>query len=103
MSEHPSYRSRRGRTERTSDEQPAAEEPAIAVTPARRYDRACCCPAPPTVVVVIPPANGRQTDADLLLCSHHYRASMATLAAMGASVVDMNGSQLADDTWPDPT
>ena len=45
-------------------------------------DRACCCPARPVVRVRIPPASDRPHSADLLLCGHHYRASVAALALL---------------------
>ncbi len=104
MSQHPSYRGRLSRAAKAPAQRPAAE-PAAGITPARgRYaDRACCCLAPPAVVVIIPPANGRQAGTDLLLCGHHYRASMAALAATGATVLDMKGSRLTSQAWPDRT
>jgi hypothetical protein len=43
-------------------------------------ERACCCPARPLVVAVMPPSPGRPYPMDLLLCGHHYRASLVTLA-----------------------
>lgn len=54
--------------------------------------RACCCPARPTVVVVMPPAGGRLYPVDLLLCAHHYRASLLALLAAGAAVYDAAGT-----------
>jgi len=51
-------------------------------------DRACCCPARPVVRVLIPPAPGRPHSADLLLCGHHWRASGAALAAVGAVIIN---------------
>jgi hypothetical protein len=60
--------------------------------PPRLADRSCCCPARPVVTVVIPPGPGRPRSADLLLCGHHYLASRAALAAVGASVIDVTGT-----------
>jgi hypothetical protein len=68
------------------DEQP---EMARRLTPA---DRACCCPARPVVTVVIPAGRGRPHPVDLLLCGHHYRASLAALRAAGAGVYDNTGA-----------
>jgi hypothetical protein len=59
--------------------------------PLRLADRSCC-PARPVVTVVIPPGPGRPRSADLLLCGHHYLASRANLAAVGASVIDVTGT-----------
>jgi hypothetical protein len=42
--------------------------------------------------VLIPPASGRRHPADLLLCGHHYLASKAALAAVGAVVIDETGT-----------
>ena len=53
--------------------------------------RACCCPAKPAAVVVMPPADGRPYPVDLLLCAHHYRASVGALLAAGAAVYDAGG------------
>jgi hypothetical protein len=44
------------------------------------------------VKVLIPAAAGRPHAADLLLCGHHYFASRAALAAIGAVVVDETGA-----------
>ena len=60
--------------------------------PPHPADRSCCCPARPVVTVVIPPGPGRPRSADLLLCGHHYLASQAALAAVGASVNDVTGT-----------
>jgi hypothetical protein len=46
------------------------------------------------------PGCGRQAETDLLLCGHHYRASKAVLAALGATILDMKGCELAGDDWP---
>lgn len=54
-------------------------------------ERACCCPAKPAAVVVMPPADGRPYPVDLLLCPHHYRASVVALLAAGAAVYDVAG------------
>ena len=58
-------------------------------------DRACCCPARPVVTVIMPPAPGRPHPVDLLLCGHHFRASQAALAAVGAAVYDDTGALVA--------
>ena len=55
-------------------------------------DRACCCPARPVVTVVIRAGRGRPHPVDLLLCGHHYRASLAALHAAGAAVYDNTGA-----------
>jgi hypothetical protein len=63
--------------------------------PARRLflaDRACCCPARPVVTVVIPAGRGHPHPADLLLCGHHYRVSLAALRAVGADAYDETGA-----------
>lgn len=60
--------------------------------PPRLADRSCCCPARPVVTVVIPAGPGRPRSADLLLRGHHYLASQAALAAVGASVMDVMGT-----------
>jgi len=67
---------------------------------ARRAERSCCCPAKPRVIAIIPPAAGRAGSADLLLCWHHYRASRQRLAAIGAVLVDIDGTPVADEEWP---
>jgi hypothetical protein len=51
-------------------------------------DRACCCPARPVVRVLIPPSPARPHSVDLLLCGHHYQASCAALAAVGAVIIN---------------
>jgi hypothetical protein len=51
----------------------------------------CCCPAHPAVKVIMPPSAGRAHSVDLWLCGHHYRASLAALAAAGARVEDLTG------------
>jgi hypothetical protein len=50
--------------------------------------------------VVMPPTPERTHPTDLLLCGHHYRASRKSLAAVGATVLDLNGVPVADDAWP---
>ncbi len=62
-------------------------------------ERACCCPARPVVVAVMPPSSRRPYPIDLLLCGHHYRASLAVLLAAGAAVYDEDGAVIpsADD------
>jgi hypothetical protein len=37
----------------------------------------------------MPPAPGREHATDLLLCDHHYRASLPALAAARTVVFDM--------------
>ena len=51
--------------------------------------RSCCCPARPAVKVLMPPTAARRHPVDLWLCGHHYRASLAALLAVGASVEDL--------------
>jgi len=41
--------------------------------------------------VVIPAGRGRPYQADLLLCGHHYRVSLAALHAAGAEAYDQTG------------
>ena len=65
-----------------------AEDQADWFSPHDLGDRACCCPARPVVRVGIPPASDRPHSADLLLCGHHYRTSVAALAAAGAVIMD---------------
>lgn len=64
--------------------------------------RACCCPAMPVTVVVMPPADGRPYPVDLLLCAHHYRASIVALLATGAAVYDMGGVVIPAARRPAP-
>lgn len=67
----------------------------------RRYsERSCCCVAPPAVIVVVPPSAGRPLATELLLCGHHYRLSRRALAERGDTVLDLDGSPLADEDWP---
>ena len=51
-------------------------------------DRACCCPARPVVRVLIPPTPARPHSVDFLLCGHHFRTSVAALAAAGAVIIN---------------
>jgi hypothetical protein len=57
-------------------------------------------PARPAIIAVMPPTRGRNHPTDLLLCGHHYRVSGKSLAAAGATVLDLNGVPVADDSWP---
>ena len=68
---------------------------------ARRAGRACCCTAKPVVIAAMPPAHGRLHQTDLLLCGHHYRVSRLALTAAGAVMVDMAGTSLGPEEWPD--
>jgi len=68
-------------------------------------DRACCCPCRPVVRVLIPPTAARPHSVDLLLCGHHYRASLAALAAAGAVILDdrrSGGASVDDHETSDP-
>jgi hypothetical protein len=67
---------------------------------ARRAGRACCCPARPVVIAVMPRSAARPHETDLLLCGHHYRASRLVLAAVGATVVGIDGTPVAGGAWP---
>jgi len=53
--------------------------------------RACCCAAQPVVRVMLAGTPDRPP-VDLLLCCHHYRASRAVLASVGALVFDRTGA-----------
>lgn len=57
----------------------------------RTAERACCCSAGPVVVAVMPPSSDRDHPTELMLCTHHYRASREVLAASGATVFDKGG------------
>jgi hypothetical protein len=70
---------------------PDDELPGLA-RPIRYTDRACCCPARPVVTVVIPAGRGHPHPADLLLCGHNYRVSLAALRVVGADVYDETGA-----------
>lgn len=54
--------------------------------------RACCCPAWPAFTIIIPAGRGHPRPVDLLLCRHHYQASLAALHAVGADVYDETGA-----------
>ena len=96
MSQHPSYA---GRLVAQSSEQPPGA-PAIESIPHAELaelasaDHSSCCIAKPAVVAFIPAGPGRTTQADLLLCMHHYRASWQKLADIGAKVLDATGAVL---------
>jgi hypothetical protein len=105
MSQHPSYHGRaRRKAAATPVEQPAQEpEPVAVFTPAARHsDRACCCAALPAVIAVLPPSTGRPTATDLLLCGHHYRASLSALAEREVTILDIGGHPLTAGAWPEP-
>lgn len=57
-------------------------------------ESACCCPSRPAVRVVLPRTAERDHVVDLLLCWHHYRRSLTTLAHLHASVFDTSGMPL---------
>jgi hypothetical protein len=105
MSQHPSFhgRARRKAPAETAD-QPAQEpEPVAVFTPAARHSgRACCCAALPAVIAVLPPSVGRPSATDLLLCGHHYRASVTALTAREATILDIGGHPLTAGSWPEP-
>src|SRR5271157_1597205 len=68
-------------------------------------DRACCCPGRPVVRVLIPPTSARPHSVDLLLCGHHYRTSLAALAAADAVILDdrrSGGASVKDHETSDP-
>jgi uncharacterized membrane protein YgdD (TMEM256/DUF423 family) len=46
------------------------------------------------VRVVLPPTAQRGHAADLLMCGHHYRRSIASLASRDARVFDASGALL---------
>src|SRR6516225_92137 len=71
----------------------APREPRLLIRPESREDRACCCPARPVVRAIMPPTPERRHSVDLLLCGHHYRVSRPALAAAGASIVTLSGSE----------
>jgi hypothetical protein len=68
---------------------------------ARTAERSCCCSATPVVIVVMPSGTSRPGQTDLLLCGHHYRMSRRSLAAAGATVLDINGVPALEDVWPE--
>jgi len=100
---HPSF-SGRGAPQRSSGPaEPQWRGPdSIDWRAARHAGRACCCPAKPAVIAVIPAKRGRSHPTDLLLCGHHYRLSRKSLAAAGATVLDLNGAPVVGDAWPPP-
>jgi hypothetical protein len=105
MSQHPSYHGRaRRKAAEPAVEQPAQEpEPVAVFTPAARHsDRACCCAALPAVIAMLPPSAGRASATDVLLCGHHYRASLPALAARKATILDIGGHPLTAGAWPQP-
>jgi hypothetical protein len=105
MSQHPSYHGRaRRKSPETPAEQPAQDtEPVAIFTPVARHSgRACCCAGLPTVIAVLPPSAGRPDATDLLLCGHHYRASLAALTAREAAILDLGGHPLTAGAWPEP-
>ena len=51
-------------------------------------------------MVIMPPAAGRAHQTDLLLCGHHYRVSRRALAAVAATVVDIEDGQPAEGGGP---
>jgi hypothetical protein len=105
MSEHPSYHLRaRRKSPAEPVEQPAPEsEPVAVFTPAARHShRSCCCAALPAVIAVLPPSAGRPSPTELLLCGHHYRASVGVLAAREATILDIGGHPLTAGAWPEP-
>lgn len=69
---------------------PAMDAP----VPVDPTESACCCPSRPAVRVVLPRIAHRDHVVDLLLCWHHYRRSLTTLARMRAGVFDASGMPL---------
>lgn len=105
MSQHPSYNGRaRRKASAEPAEQPAPEpEPVAVFTPVARHSyRACCCAALPAVIAMLPPSAGRPSATDLLLCGHHYRASLVALTAREATLLDIAGHPLTAGAWPEP-
>jgi hypothetical protein len=51
---------------------------------------------------VLPPTADRPSETDLLFCGHHYRKLRPTLAAQGATILDISGHPLTVGEWPDP-
>jgi hypothetical protein len=105
MSQHPSYHGRARRkaplAEAAPLEQPAPEPVAVFTPAARHCHRSCCCAALPAVIAVLPPSADRPSATDLLLCGHHYRASLPSLTARGATMLDISGHPLIAGAWPD--
>ena len=79
--------------------QPPADDRGVWSGPPPPADRACCCPARRMVRVLIPSAPARPHPADLLPCGHHYLASRAALAAVGAVVIDETGAIVEPATY----
>jgi hypothetical protein len=103
MSQHPSYHGRARRKTPAVPVEPAQDpEPVAVFTPAPRHSgRACCCAALPTVIAVLPPSANRPSATDLLLCGHHYRASLPALTAREATILDIDGHPLTAGAWPE--
>jgi hypothetical protein len=98
-------RRRAGQAGRSPGRQAAGTAPddrAAGSGPPDLGDRACCCPARPAVRVLIPPAPARPHSVGLLLCGHHYQASGAALAAVGAVITDdrRSGGTIAAEHEP---
>jgi hypothetical protein len=62
--------------------------------------RACCCAAQPVVRVVLAGTPDRPP-VDLLLCSHHFEASQAVLAAASAVIFDRTGAVVGPEAMDD--
>jgi hypothetical protein len=90
---HPSYTGRLAAADRADERTSVLIIPGVDWRAVRQAKRSCCCPARPSVIVIVPAAPGRNRPVDLLLCTHHFRASESTLAAAGYTVVDTHG-------WP---
>lgn len=71
----------------------APREPGLLIGPEGRQDWACCCPARPVVQAIMPPTAERRHSVDLLFCGHHYRVCRRALAAAGASIFALSGSE----------
>ena len=81
------------------DAAPAAGKAPGDLSAVRQASRSCCCSARPMVVAFIPASPGRPHRTGLLLCGHHYRASRHALAAVGATVVDLDGTPVTGSHW----
>src|SRR5664279_2164307 len=57
-------------------------------------ERSCCCPSTPAVRVVLLATPHRDHAVDLLLCRHHHRNLLPTLARADAQVFDSSGALL---------
>jgi hypothetical protein len=79
----------------------SAYQPLDDAIPAREapVGLACCCPARATVRVTMPPTPARPHETDLMLCGHHYRASRAALAVVGAVVRTLPGTSDDITAW----